>query len=304
MFALTFWRVIKIGFVNFWRNIWLSLASTLILSVTLTIFAVLLVVFSLTSFALNSVKDRVDVSAYFRQSATEAQMQSIQAELKLVPEIASVDYLSRETVLEMFRENHKNDQEILNALEEVGDNPLQAVIRVRARELSQFPKVSELLSSEKYKPYIQSVNFDDNRVLIERLKSIMDFVILFGGAVALLFALIAVLVIFNTITLVIYNRKDEVEIMRLVGATNWYIRGQFLVEAMVYSVISTLVVSGMLLIFKSEFASVLSGYLGTSQTVLNSQILNLTLVVPALFIVAVLLSVVSSFLSIRKYLRI
>lgn len=304
MLALSFWRVIKIGFVNFWRNIWLSLASTLILSVTLVIFATLLVVFSLTNFALGSVKDKVDVSAYFKSTVTEAQILAVQAEVIALPEVLDTDYVSRAEALTLFKDTHKNDTEILNALEEVGENPLQAVLRVRAKELSQFPKIAELLSSEKYKPYIQSVNFDDNRLLIERLRTIMDFIVMFGGAVAILFSLIAILVIFNTITLTIYNRKDEVEIMRLVGATNWYIRGQFLVEALVYCVIATLAVSVALFIFKSEFGATLSAYLGTDNAVLDSQILNLAYVVPALFAVAFVLSVVSSFMSIRKYLKI
>ena len=208
------------GLTNFRRNLWLAGASTLIMTITLIILSVLSLLFVITNSSVSTIKERVDISAYFKNGLAESQIQVVKTQLEEDSRIAEVRYVSADEALAKFKENHNNDTLLLESVGELNENPLPATLQIKAKNLEDYPAVAELLNSEKYRSSIEEVNFEDNRTLIARLNSLLKFIITVGIILIGVFSAIAILVIFNTITLTIYNRKEEVEIMRFVVATN------------------------------------------------------------------------------------
>ncbi len=245
--SISFLRIIKTGFVNFWRNLWLSAAATMVMVITLVIFAVLFVLFSITNYSVKTIQERVDVSIYMKKGLAEDRILKIQDELKQDSKIKEVSYSSAEQVLEEFKEKNQNKPRVMAALNLLDENPLLATLRIKAGNIEDYPAIAEEISSGKYQDSIESINYNDNRKVIEQLSKVLKIIITLGFSLVVVFSAIAVLVIFNTITLTIYNRKEEVEIMRLVGATNWYIRGPFLTESLLYALFSTLITAAVFL---------------------------------------------------------
>ena len=297
-------RIIKTGFVNFWRNIWLSAAATMVMTITLVIFVILFLLFSVTSYSVKTIQERVDISVYMKKGLAEDKILQIKNELEQDSRIKQITYVSAQQVLANFKAQNKNNARVLAALNEVDENPLLATLRIKAKSLDMYPQIADSLNAVQYKNFIDKVNYNDNRDLIDRLGKILKIIITLGSALVVVFGIIAVLVIFNTITLTIYNRKEEVEIMRLVGATNWYIRGPFLVESLLYALFST-IISGLL--FYPVFHSLLpkiSLFVNPEVTVFNQNIFSFWYLVLLLLLVSLFLSVFSTFLAIRKYLKI
>lgn len=300
---ISFFRVFTNGFVDFWRNIWLSAAATLVMTITLVILSTLLFVFVIAGFALTSARERVDMSVYFKIGLSEKQIFAVRDDLVKNSKVKQVAYVSPEEGLIRFKQLNQGKQEILDALSQFDENPIPATLQVKATNLEDLPEIAQSLQADQYKPLIDKVNYEDNRELIERLSQILQFIKSFGIALIVVFSLIAVLVIFNTITLTIYNRREEIEIMRLVGATNWYIRGPFLVEALMYSVVATIITSSFLIPLYTNARPEIANYFGTAD-VLNSPYLAVAYLILMQLVVAVILSIISTTWAMRKYLRI
>lgn len=301
---VSFFRIIKMGLSNFRRNIWLASASTLIMTITLIILCVLSLMFVITSSSVNTIRERVDISAYFKNGLAESQILVVRDELQQDSRIAEVRYVSAEEALENFRETHKNDELLLESVSELNENPLPATLQIKGKTLEDYPAIAETLTSSKYSSAIEKVNFEDNRTLIARLNNLLKFIVTIGIILVAVFSAIAILVIFNTITLTIYNRREEVEIMRLVGATNWYIRGPFMVEALLYSILATIITSALLYPIYSGFLPRISQYLTSSGYTFDGNMTVFGALVIIQLIIAFFLSTVSSLLAMRKYLRV
>ncbi len=304
MNSVSFFRVFKSGFVNFWRNIWLSAAATMVMVITLIILSVLLLLFMVTSSSVTTIKERVDISAYFKTGLAEAQIMSIKAELESNPLIKEVHYTSAEQAFADFKNRHANDPLITESLNELSQNPLPATLQVKAVSLDSYPAIAQDLQSDKYKSAIETVNFEDNRVIIDRLNRILKFIVSFGIILTAIFSIIAILVIFNTITLTIYNRREEIEIMRLVGATNGYIRGPFIVEAMLYSLAATVITGAIIVPLYTNLLPKVSNYLNPGSMALSNGFVSLPVIIALQLGIAIILSILSTFLATRKYLKI
>ncbi len=301
---ISFFRIVKSGTTNLRRNLWLAGASTLVMTVTLIILSVLTLLFIITSYSVASIQQRVDISAYFKSDVTEAKVLTIRDEIKQDSRIKEINYVSSDQAQAAFKEKHKGDQLIIDSLGELTENPFPATLQIKATNLEDFPAIAESLNSEKYKSVIQEVNFEDNRVIIERLNSLLKFIITFGSILMVVFCLIAISVMFNTIALTIYNRREEVEIMRLVGATNWYIRGPFIVEAFTYSIIAAIITSALLIPIYFNMLPKISNYLTPGANIFNGNITVFLGVIAIQLGIAFVLSTISSLLAMRKYLRI
>lgn len=280
------------------------MAATMVMTITLVIFSTLFLMFFLTNYSIRTIQNTVDVSVYFKIGLAEEQINSIKSEIQADSKVKEVSYTSAMDAYEDFKAKHANDPLIIQSLNELTENPLPATLHIKANNLEDYPAISESLKTEKYTSFIDKVNFDDNRLVIERLSSILKFIVTFGLGLVIVFALIAILVIYNTITLTIYNRKEEVEIMRLVGATNWYIRGPFLTESIMYSIFSTLITA---LLFVPVFTKIVPKvliYVNPTLTFYGSGLFNYTYLVVIMFSLALVLSVISTMFAIRKYLKI
>ena len=302
--SISFFRIIKTGATNFIRNLWLSMAATMVMTITLVIFSTLFLLFFLTNYSISTIKNTVDISVYFKIGLAEEQINTIKSDLAADSRVNNITYVSAQQSFDDFKSKHQNDPLITQSLNELTENPLPATLHIKANKLEDYPGISEKLQGDAYKNFVDKVNFDDNRLVIESLGKILQFIITFGLGLVIIFAIIAILVIYNTITLTIFNRKEEVEIMRLVGATNWYIRGPFLVESLLYSLISTFITASLMLPVFTKIVPKIALYVNPQVILYANSTMNFVYLTLSLLILALMISIFSTLFAIRKYLKI
>lgn len=297
-------RLIKTGFTNFFRNIWLSLAATSIMTITLFIISTIFILYTLTNLSIENIKDQVGITAYFNNQTSEREILNIKAEIELMTNVENVEYIPNTVAVDVFREIHRNDPLLLETLDEFkeNENPLPNSFAIRARNLQDYSVISEALHSDRYAPYFERIR--DNSVVIERLNSITKTIKNFGLLLTLVFIVVTIMVMFNTIRLTIYNRRQEVEIMRLVGATNSYIRMPFIIEGMLYGVIATIITTLIMFAALSTSSQQIQSLLSldsiggslTQAYMLQIFLINLGL--------GLGLGIIASTIAMRRYLRI
>ncbi|MBI4359902.1 MAG: ABC transporter permease [Candidatus Jacksonbacteria bacterium] len=239
-------RVFKFAYKNFWRNIWLSLATVSIIVLTLISVSFLAFVNVLASQAVTAVKERVDISVYFKPEVTPQEVRTIQSKLQTFPEIQDVRYISREDSVRLLQDTYKNDVMIIESLKELGSNPLGDTIVIKAKDLADYPVILDALEKSQYRGLIEDKNYEDSQVYISKIYNVTDKVKRAGWFMSAVFAGIAILIVFNTIRIAIYTHGEEINIMKLVGASNWFIRGPFLVEAVLYAISGTILTAILL----------------------------------------------------------
>ena len=235
------WRIIYYGFKNFWRNTWPSIATVGTMVIALSVFLGLILFNAMTSKAIELIQDKIDISVYFKNTTSEDDILNIKQSLETLPEVKEVQYVSKDKALEIFKENHKSDETILQAINELDTNPLVASLNIRAKEPSQYALIADYLSSQNLSKFIDSLSYSKNQVVIDRLTTIIHNVNQGGFFITLILALVAGLVIFNTIRLAIYSDRDEIAIMRAVGASNAFVRGPYVVGGIIAGLISALI---------------------------------------------------------------
>ncbi len=302
MLATNLKRVLKGGFLNFRRNIWLSTVTVMVMALVLFVLGNLIFLGALAGTLLTSLESKIDISVYFMQDASEEKIMAMKQDLEALPDVAGVSYVSRETALADFRERHKDNALIADALNELGDNPLEASINIRAKDPTHYAAISDYLV-KKNDPIVDKINYFENQLVIERLGSILSSTRSVGIVLALFLTFVAISVAFNTIRLVIYTMREEIGIMRLVGATAWFIRGPFLVSGLLYGGIAALVTT--LLFFPLTWLATPKLTLLVPQFNLFDYFLaNFIEFTGVLLAVGMLLGITSSSVAIRKYLKI
>lgn len=308
---MSFWlntkRVARYGFIGFIRNGFVSLSAVLIMTITLFVIAGLMVSGAALDSTLQQLKDKVDVSVYFRTNATNEQITDVKKALENLPEVATVAYVSREEALAQFRERHKSDQLTLQALDELNDNPLGASLEIRAKETSQYEAITKFLETQQENNIggsiaIDKVNFYQNKTAIDRLTNIIDTSDRLGAVATLVLGLASVLIVLNTIRLAIYTSRNEIGVMNIVGASKWYVRGPFMVTGVLYGILSGLTVLILLYPITLWLGPASERFFGAFNT-----FSYYTDAFPLLFLVVicsgVALGALSSFLAVRRYLE-
>ena len=296
-------RIIKNGWINFWRHFWLSSATISVMVLMLLVVSGLLVLNVATQTTVSMIQDKVDISVYFETFAEEKEILELRDSLLTFEEVKSVDYVSRQEALDAFKARHKDNQLILNALKELDDNPLEAVLNIKAYQASQYEAISQFLETGSHNEVIDKVNYRENEELISRLFSITNTTKKIGLGASLLLGLVALLVMFNTIRITIYSRRDEISIMRLIGASSWFIRGPFLVQGALIGIISaslSLVVTYTVLAFITEPASQFIPGLDLFDYFVS----NALFIIGGQILFGMILGALSSFVAVRKYLKV
>lgn len=240
---VAFKRVIRSGVVGFWRNAFVSLASMFVMTIALFVIGAILIIDQLLGASLQQIESKVDINVYFSVEAAEADMQALQSRLEALPEVAEVKFTSREEALNAFRERHQGDELTIQALEELGDNPLGASLAIRARSTEQYESISRFLDEQRAQespqsPVIDRVNFVKNKEAIDKLGDIVGVVERASIVTMVILVAAALLITFNTIRLAIYTMREEIAVQRLVGASNTFIRGPFMLQGIIYGLIS------------------------------------------------------------------
>lgn len=308
MFFTNVRRVIRAGFFSFLRNGFVSFSSIFVMIVTLCVISLVIFSGAVLDATLAELRDRVDLNVYFVTGAQESDILSIQKTLESLPEVERVTYTSQDEALADFKERHADDQFTLQALEELGENPLGAVLNVKTKEPSQYEGVANFLQGDTIlsaagTPIVDKVNYFQNKRAIDNLSSIINSADRIGYITALIFIIASILITFNTIRLVIYNSREEISVMRLVGASTFYVRGPFVVAGMIYGSIAGLITIIILYPITFWFGDLTqSFFIGINlfhYYTSNFGQLFLTILGSGIAIGAI-----SSYLAVRKYLRI
>ncbi len=299
----SFKRVFLVGFQNFWRNGWLSVATTSVMALVLSMILGLLMISVLTEAVVRHLENQIDISVYFKPKTAEPDILQIKNSLLAQKEVKSVEYVSEDAALALFKERHKSDAIIAQVLEELDANPLEASLNIKAKSSDQFEAIAKSLKNKEYSPLISAVNYYENQETIARLSSVISAIRKTGLFITLALSIISVLVALNTIRIAIYTLKDEVTIMKLVGATNWFIRGPFLVEGVLYGLISSTTTIVVFYPIMFLVAPYVDNFFPGSDLFLYFQRNFITLWF-ILLSCGVVLGIFGSMIAIRKYLKI
>ncbi len=301
-------RVMRTGFFNFWRNGTVSLASVLVMMVTLTVIGLISFSGAILDASLAELRNKIDINVTFVPSASEEEVLGIKQSLESLPEVLLITYVSREEALTAFKERHSSDPSILAALDELGENPLGAVLNIKARDPSQYASVAEFLEngstlSEEGITIIDRINYFQNKTAIDKLTEIIASADRLGFALTIILAVISMLIAFNTIRLTIYIARDEISVMRLVGASTSYIQGPFVVVGIIYGLVAAILTFILFFPLTYWLGSATQNFF-TGFSIFVYYLHNFLEIALILLVSGILIGALSSLLAIRKYLKV
>ncbi len=305
--STTISRIFKWSLLSFWRNRLLSIAATLIMTLTLLTISIFIILNLIIGTTVSMVQQKIDLVVYFTESTTEEEITSLQKQVEKLPEIASVDYIDKDEALEKWRQRPIKDE--LKEIATEKDNPLPRSLEVKVKDLEDLGEVATHFETDEVKPLVRKTSLHENQATIQRLLNMTNFLRKIGLIFSGFFILVSILVIFNTIRLAIYSRRDEIEIMKLVGATDAAVRWPFIMEGIFYGFLGT-VLSTLFLFLGFKFLSpMVNRYLGDVMiewggSLLSYFVAHLWQVILLQLAVGFLIGAGCSFIAIRKHLRV
>ncbi len=300
-------RIVRSGFVGFWRNAFVSLSAIFVITITLLVVGSMMLLGQLLDTSLAQIQDKVDINVYMVTTAQEEAVMELKKSLEALPDVQEVTYISREQALADFRERHQNDELTIQALEELGENPLGATLSVRAKETSQYESIAAFLDERRVTespdaPVIDRINFNQNKEAIDKLTNIIGTVERSSYITMIVLIASSILIAFNTIRLAIYTSREEISVMRLVGASNMFIRGPFILQGVMYGLISgvlTLLILYPVVLWLGPGTETFFAF-----NVFNYFVSNFGHLFLVLIGSGIVLGTVSSTLAIARYLRV
>ena len=308
MFWIKIKRVLRWSFASFWRNGFVSLAAVAVMTVTLFVIGSLIFTGVLLRTSIDALKDKVDVNVYFVTSAPEEEILSLKKSLEALPEVAKVEYVSREQALVDFKERHQDDQLTLQSLNELGDNPLGAALNIKAADATNYERIAKFLDQggrligDGKTSIIDKVNYYQNKIAIDKLIRVTSSAKTLGLFVILFFAAVSILITYNTIRLTIFISKDEVSVMRLMGASGRYISARFLLQAALYGIAAATI--ALITFYPITYwlgPKTADFFFGVN--VFRYYLDNFPQIFLLIFGSGIVLGVASSFLAVRRYLN-
>ena len=305
MFLLTVYRVLKFSLQNFFRNIWLSVVTVTIIVMSLFVMTMLISLNVLVQDTISNLQSKIDVSVYFKPEVSPSAVATIQTNLEQLNIVKQTFLINKETALENFKQRYEYNPVILRSLDALGINPLGDILLVKATHINYYDDILRVLQEEELQQYIQDSNFSDFKLIIDRISQVSIKINQIGVAVSLIFIAIAILVMFNTIRMAIYTHREEIAIMRLVGATSWFIRAPFILEGVFYALIAVIINILVLFPILDAVQPFMTGFFGPQTLNLTKYFQdNFFLIFGAEFLLIMLLNMISSWIAIRKYLKI
>ncbi len=296
-------RILKSGWSNFRRNTGLSLATMFVMVMVISLGTSLFFLQMASDFLVKNLKDRVDMYVYFNKELTGTEVMQIEEELSRLPEVRTIEYVSKDQALEEFMVLHEGDQAILDSLNELGRNPLLASLNIKAWETEQYASISKFLENSSFSGMIAKMDYYQKKPAIDKLFSMTSNLNRAGIAVGAILTAVAVLLAFNAVRLSIYNSGQEIGIMKMVGASNWFVRGPFLIQGAIVGILAALITflitGAVFFVLTSSFRFLLLGsdpfsfFVSNFPTILLFQL-----------IAGVGLSVLSSWVAVRRYLKV
>jgi|SRR3989344_118070 len=301
-------RIIKSGIFNFSRSGYVSFASMLVMVITLSVIGSVVFVSAILNITMNELRDKVDINVYFVATAIEEDIVSLKTKIEALPEVNTVEYISREEALEKFKLRHENDQITLQALEELGENPLGAVLNIKAKQPSQYEGIANFLNEENIlssegNKIIDKINYFENKTAIEKLSRIIDSAESLGWAISLALVVVSIVITLNTIRLAIYISREEISVMQLVGASKNYVRGPFIVTGIIVGFSSGLITMLLFLPISYWLGNLTQNFF-IGFNIFDYYIGNFFEILFIIVGSGVAIGAVSSLLAVRKYLKL
>jgi cell division transport system permease protein len=306
---ITLMRIIRAGAFNFARNTWLAMAAMAVMVITLTIILFSLVTSATFNHTIAQINSKINISIYLSDSVTDQQRTNLMDQLRSLPEVRDVSYISKDQALAVYKAANANNKDLLTAIDETG-NPLPASIQVSPVDPAKIDQVQQLLNQPSTTaledPQAGTSYSGDRKAAIDKIAHATDILKRIGVVAVVVFALISMLIIFNTIQMAIFNRRDELTIMRLLGASTWYIRGPFVVESIIYGLLSALIsiaiIDALFVVASNGLQASSLGLLdiGYSNTYFHH---NFLLILTLQLGVGIVIGAASSVIATRRYLK-
>lgn len=303
---ITFLRICRYGLSNFTRNTWLTTAATAVMTVTLLIIITTFTARTVFSDTIQQVRQKIDVSVYLKDNAPASEVNRFGNELKRVPIVTSVDYISKDQARQIFSQQNKGELAQLEALGELGNNPFPASFRIKTKDPNRLGDLNQVIEKPENKALQSEApsNSGERKAAIENIARVSQFSETAGLVSAIIFVIISVMIIFNTIRMAIFNRRDEIEMMKLIGAEKSFIRGPFIVEAALYGILAAIISIVLIYVLLLTRANELAAYEIQVQNTLNFFKQWPILIILAQTAVGVLIGIFSAFLAMRRYLKL
>lgn len=306
MFIVKTKRIIVSGYRNFVRSGFTSTASILIMTITLFVITSIFFVQATLNSTLTDIKEKVDVTVYFVSGAEKDSIENIENALKNLPEVKEITYTSSEEALATFKERHSNDYLTLQALDELNENPLGASLNIKAKDPSQYEGIVKYFEGEgslanDYLRAVDKVDYHQNKIVIDRLTSILNGAKRLGFVISLILILISLIITFNTIRLIIYMSRDEIGVMKLVGAGERYIRGPFIISGILVGITASISTIIILIPVSIWLGNQMTDFIGINLfTYYKSNFIQLFIII---LMSGVIIGGISSFFAVHRYLK-
>jgi cell division transport system permease protein len=306
---ITFMRICRYGLANFARNAWLTTAATAVMTLTLTVVLATFTLHLVFNDTLADVRQKIDISVYLADDITAAQKSEFESAIKGVQSVTTIDYVSKAQARQDYISQNSGDQQQLDALNVLGENnPFPASFKVHVSNTDHLDEIANLVNQAKYQKYQypgKKASISGSRKdAIENIARVAQFSEIAGLAVSGLFLVLSIMVIFNTIRMAIFNRRDEIEIMKLIGAEKSFIRGPFIIEACLYGVFAAIVAIFLMYILLLTAGPAISSYGITIEPTIAFFSHYPALIFLCELLAGIIIGIVSSFLAIRRYLRV
>lgn len=239
---ITFLRIVHNGTVNFIRNATLAMAAMAVMIVTLTIVLFSLILNATLNNTVEQITSKIDISVFLKDEVNQQQSEQLVAQLKKLPNVKSVQYLSKAEVLKRFIAQNAGDQQLQSAATEAS-NPLPATIHIKPYDLNKISDIKQFLDKSSVAALESAPPSYSGKLkeAIDKITHTTNVAREMGLIAVVVFGVVSALIIFNTIQMAIFNRRDEIQIMRLLGASTGYIRGPFVVESAIYGILSAVI---------------------------------------------------------------
>lgn len=305
---ITFVRMCRYGINNFSRNAWLTIAATAVMTITLLVVFVTLAARNVLVDTVDEIRDKVDMSIYVKTDIKDTDVKKIQTDLEKLSSVRAVTYVSPKQARESFAEQNKSDAGTLDALNEA-TNQFPGTFRISpvdindTSELRNFVETNETVK-KNLDPNREPSFAGERKSAIENIGRWVEFAERAGLVASAIFIAISSLIVFNTIRMAIFNRKDEIQMMKLIGADRNFIRGPFVVEAVVYGFIAAIIATilGVVILYAS--AEKLLSYGVLVDNTINFVTTYIGFVLLTMIFMGAVIGVVSSLLATRRYLKI
>jgi len=296
-------RIFKSGWLSFSWDGGSIAANIFIMVMTISAITSLFVFQDVSSFLISELQGKVDISVYFKYETSEEDILELEKDVVEIPEVKDVEYVSQEEAFQAFTKRHQDNPVLMESLEEVGVNPFLASLNIKAFKASQYESIVLFLENPDFENIIEKVDYYQRKPVIERVFSLTSNLNTSGIIFSVILAIVAILVAFNTIRLAIYNSREEIKIQRLVGASNWFIRGPFLVQGAIIGFFSALL-SLLILAFITWILSPKVETLFYGLNLFNFFTSNFWLIFLIQLFIGIGLGIVSSVIAIRRYLKV